>query len=181
MAWALLVQLGRWSMICDVSSQKGEVLGLRGHIGPSPGFRCGQQSEESQILTRIKRQDGLGLKFCTQSHGSSLSTFCPHSVTFPVQVIMPGHYMSELCNLEEDHQYPKENQDPGGGAAVLGYTGRGGRGPVSLLLSIFLPLSPAFRQPRAVVGKLQLASHMRLFGPLSVALPQNTTAWASLF
>ncbi|KAK1346810.1 hypothetical protein QTO34_000670 [Cnephaeus nilssonii] len=35
--------------------------------------------------------------------------------------------------------------------------------------------------PRAtcgtVVGKLRLASHMRLFGPLSVALPQNTTAW----
>ncbi|KAK1345097.1 hypothetical protein QTO34_013803 [Cnephaeus nilssonii] len=28
-----------------------------------------------------------------------------------------------------------------------------------------------------MVGKLRLASHMRLFGPLSVALPQNTTAW----
>ena len=33
----------------------------------------------------------------------------------------------------------------------------------------------------AVLGKLQLVSHMWLFGPLSVALPQNSTAWASLF
>nr|KAF6324860.1 hypothetical protein mMyoMyo1_008314 [Myotis myotis] len=29
--------------------------------------------------------------------------------------------------------------------------------------------------PRPVVGKPWLGSHMRLFGPLSVALPQNTT------
>nr|KAF6387653.1 hypothetical protein mMyoMyo1_008117 [Myotis myotis] len=28
---------------------------------------------------------------------------------------------------------------------------------------------------KTVVGKLRLLSHMRLFGPLSVALPQNTT------
>ena len=34
---------------------------------------------------------------------------------------------------------------------------------------------------RSVVGKLRLASHILLFGPLSVTLPQNTTAWASLF
>ncbi|KAK1345000.1 hypothetical protein QTO34_013704, partial [Cnephaeus nilssonii] len=31
-----------------------------------------------------------------------------------------------------------------------------------------------------VVGTLRLASHVRLFGPLSVALPQNTTAWPGL-
>ncbi|KAK1338262.1 hypothetical protein QTO34_001377 [Cnephaeus nilssonii] len=31
--------------------------------------------------------------------------------------------------------------------------------------------------PRPVVGKRRLVSHMRLFGSLSVALPQNTTAW----
>ncbi|KAK1335165.1 hypothetical protein QTO34_004746 [Cnephaeus nilssonii] len=31
--------------------------------------------------------------------------------------------------------------------------------------------------PGAVVGKPRLASHMRLFGPLIVALPQNTMAW----
>ncbi|KAK1336223.1 hypothetical protein QTO34_004027 [Cnephaeus nilssonii] len=31
------------------------------------------------------------------------------------------------------------------------------------------------------VGKLRLESHMRLFGPLSVALPQNTTAWRVYF
>ncbi|KAK1343142.1 hypothetical protein QTO34_015916 [Cnephaeus nilssonii] len=43
-----------------------------------------------------------------------------------------------------------------------------------------LPRSRAFsfHKHRAVVGKLRLASHMRLFGPLSVALPQNTTACA---
>ena len=34
---------------------------------------------------------------------------------------------------------------------------------------------------RYIVGKLQLTSHMHLFGPLEVALPQNTMAWASLF
>ena len=33
----------------------------------------------------------------------------------------------------------------------------------------------------AVVGKLQITSHIQLFGPLSVALPQNTTVLASLF
>ncbi|KAK1344129.1 hypothetical protein QTO34_014689 [Cnephaeus nilssonii] len=36
-----------------------------------------------------------------------------------------------------------------------------------------------FDSSGAVVGKLRLASHMRLFGPLNVALPQSTTAWAA--
>ncbi|KAK1327938.1 hypothetical protein QTO34_012360 [Cnephaeus nilssonii] len=35
-------------------------------------------------------------------------------------------------------------------------------------------------QVGAVVGKRRLASHTRLSGPWSVALPQNATAWASL-
>nr|KAF6378800.1 hypothetical protein mMyoMyo1_009703 [Myotis myotis] len=36
------------------------------------------------------------------------------------------------------------------------------------------PPPTASLSPRPVVGKRRLASHMRLFGPLSVALPQNT-------
>ncbi|KAK1346881.1 hypothetical protein QTO34_000741 [Cnephaeus nilssonii] len=41
-----------------------------------------------------------------------------------------------------------------------------------------LPWPPMDPDPKgAVVGKLRLASHIRLFGPLSVALPQNTMAW----
>ena len=35
--------------------------------------------------------------------------------------------------------------------------------------------------PRPVVGELQPASHVWLFGSLNVALPQNTMAWAGLF
>ncbi|KAK1339298.1 hypothetical protein QTO34_019979 [Cnephaeus nilssonii] len=39
------------------------------------------------------------------------------------------------------------------------------------------PVGVASGRGLTVVGKLRLASHMRLFGPLSVALPQNTMAW----